>query len=409
MSKATGIDTSGPWFDGVKHLSQKNGTGAVNADAAKCKEIAIVGAGMSGLMTYMVLSQAGLTNVTIHEAGQRLGGRVHTAHLSGGPSSSSYQEMGPMRFPYSLKSPATNKTVRISDHQLVFDLAKELNKLNHHHKNWSVNFIPWIQNNENNFYYMEGFKLPNGLPPTLAQVKAMQKNGTLPSSTAPESPGALELEKKLQAYEPTPKFIDEIATNIWDAHRDFEKGGLKGMPGDHWSEFGFLVNFLNGTLDAVDGLIGMPQESFWQDLYGVVYDSAASWKTIHGGLNRLPLAFHPLVDKVTHLNRNIEKINYSNKTEKVTLQWRDSYADRHFKTQSFDYALVSLPMTVLRSMILPTLETTMTNAINNVPYTSACKVALEYSERFWEHYDNPIYGAAVPKPTFRVSVLSAIP
>ncbi len=27
-----------------------------------------------------------------------------------------------------------------------------------------------------------------------------------------------------------------------------------------------------------------------------------------------------------------------------------------------------------------------------MPYVSACKVALEYRTRFWEHYENPIYG-----------------
>jgi monoamine oxidase len=35
----------------------------------------------------------------------------------------------------------------------------------------------------------------------------------------------------------------------------------------------------------------------------------------------------------------------------------------------------------------------MTNAINSVIYGSACKVALEYRSRFWEKFDNPIYGS----------------
>lgn len=28
-----------------------------------------------------------------------------------------------------------------------------------------------------------------------------------------------------------------------------------------------------------------------------------------------------------------------------------------------------------------------------MPYTAACKVALEFKTRFWEHYENPIYGS----------------
>jgi hypothetical protein len=98
MTNETGIDAWGPWFDGVELLGAANIT-SVDSKAAKEKHIGIVGAGMSGLMTYLVLHQAGMTNVEIIEAGHRLGGRVHTEYLSGGPFNYSYQEMGPMRFP----------------------------------------------------------------------------------------------------------------------------------------------------------------------------------------------------------------------------------------------------------------------------------------------------------------------
>lgn len=116
MNNETGIDTWGPWFDGVELLQSKN-LSAFDVESAKSKEIAIVGAGMSGLMTYLVLHQAGMTNVSILEASQRLGGRVHTAYLSGGPFDYSYQEMGPMRFPETVEY--SNQTYNITDHQLV--------------------------------------------------------------------------------------------------------------------------------------------------------------------------------------------------------------------------------------------------------------------------------------------------
>lgn len=35
----------------------------------------------------------------------------------------------------------------------------------------------------------------------------------------------------------------------------------------------------------------------------------------------------------------------------------------------------------------------MRNAINTIPYSSACKVALEYRTRFWEHFPSPIIGS----------------
>ncbi|KAF5122261.1 L-amino-acid oxidase [Metarhizium anisopliae] len=84
MTGANGIDTPGPWFDGVKHLSRKE-PGMIDVSAAKSKKIAIAGADTSGLMTYLVLHQAGFTKMTMLEASNRIGGRVHAAYLSGGP------------------------------------------------------------------------------------------------------------------------------------------------------------------------------------------------------------------------------------------------------------------------------------------------------------------------------------
>lgn len=89
MDNSSGIDAEGPWFDGVAALAGKQLT-VVDAAAAKSKEIAIVGAGMAGLMTWMALNESGMTNITIVEAAQRLGGRVHTAYF-GDPSERQYQ------------------------------------------------------------------------------------------------------------------------------------------------------------------------------------------------------------------------------------------------------------------------------------------------------------------------------
>lgn len=139
MSNATGVDVWGAWFEGIEQLKNID-PGPLNADAAKRSDIAIVGGGMSGLMTYLCLAHQGLTNVSIIEASNRLGGRVRTVYLSGGPSDYSYQEMGPMRLPTTLT--VEGQTLNISDHQLVFQLAQELNALNNHDPDLLVDFIP---------------------------------------------------------------------------------------------------------------------------------------------------------------------------------------------------------------------------------------------------------------------------
>jgi len=73
MGNETGIDTSGPWFDGVELLRSLNLT-EVDVKKAKRKRIGIVGGGMSGLMTAMILDSKGLKNWHILEASKRVGG-----------------------------------------------------------------------------------------------------------------------------------------------------------------------------------------------------------------------------------------------------------------------------------------------------------------------------------------------
>jgi len=215
MTNASGIDVRGPWFEGVKLLKDKQPS-LVDVAAAKSKSIAIVGAGMSGLMTYLVLSQAGLTNISIIESTNRLGGRIRTEYLSGGPFDYSYQEMGPMRFPATYFDPATNQTVNISDHQMVFFLAEEMNRLNAGKSNLSVDFIPWIQWNQNGLVYMNGFKLDTGLPPTVAQIEA--DPSLIPSLTLDAE--TQKLQATAESFLPN-SFALDMAKNMFKAHREW--------------------------------------------------------------------------------------------------------------------------------------------------------------------------------------------
>jgi hypothetical protein len=220
MDHSTGIDVLGPWFDGVALLDNRQ-PGPVDVKAAKAKEIAIVGAGMSGLMSYLVLTQAGMENIKILEAGERLGGRVHTEYLSGGPFDYSYQEMGPMRFPLRYQDPTTGESLNISDHQLVFQLADEMNRINGGDKNLSVDFIEWIQSNPNGLVYNNGFKLPSGLPPTVAQI---EEDPWLGGPVKPLDESTEELVAAVEQYLPRPEFYAQMARNMFKAHKEWIGG-----------------------------------------------------------------------------------------------------------------------------------------------------------------------------------------
>ncbi|KAK8854982.1 L-amino-acid oxidase [Apiospora arundinis] len=389
MTQEMGIDTWGPWFDGVKLLETKT-LSPVDAEAAKAKEVAIVGGGMAGLMTYLVLSQSGLRNIRILEASQRLGGRVHTEYLSGGPFDYSYQEMGPMRFPKTVR--VANETYNVTDHELVFQLADEMNRLNGHDRNRSVDFIPWYQASPNGLAYNNGFKLDTGMPPTLAQI---QKNSSL-AAPAPVMDAATQgMQDAIAKITSNETMMIEIATNMHKAHKDFIVNGLGGNGGEVWSEFAYMVNYLHATLNQTDIVVGSSADSsFWNSLYDNVYFSASTWSTIDGGLSRLPLSFHPLVDNITTMDAHVDKVEYLDAEQRVRLSWKKSYNESTYQNATFDYAVIAMPFSKVKLWRLPMLPTTIKNAINNVPMASACKVALEYKTRFWEHLPSgPIYGS----------------
>jgi len=63
----------GAWFDGVAYLESKNQTDSFVA-GKKDQKIGIVGGGMAGLMSGLLLDQVGIHNWEISESSQRIGG-----------------------------------------------------------------------------------------------------------------------------------------------------------------------------------------------------------------------------------------------------------------------------------------------------------------------------------------------
>lgn len=66
-------DPYGPWFDGVAYLQSKNQTESFVA-GKKDQKIAILGGGMAGLMSGLLLDQVGIHNWEISESSDRIGG-----------------------------------------------------------------------------------------------------------------------------------------------------------------------------------------------------------------------------------------------------------------------------------------------------------------------------------------------
>ena len=152
------------------------------------------------------------------------------------------------------------------DHKLVFDLAAEVNRLNNNSANFSVNFIPWLQNSANGLVYQDGIRLPNGMSPTVTEVR---QNASLSPSTA-ESPGVDKLSQIENNILSNQTFLKLMAANVFKAHKQFLDNGLNGLGGDDWSELGYMHDYLgfnlNDTFSFMNYFGTTPGDSFWDDL-----------------------------------------------------------------------------------------------------------------------------------------------
>jgi len=380
-------DSNGLWFDGVKYLQSKNISAAASGDA-KNKKIAIIGGGMAGLMTSLLLTSVGINDWHIMESTQRVGGRIRTKYLNGtGPSDYQYQEMGPMRFPVSIKYADTNETLDIQDHKMVFQLADLLNEMNSDQPDLAVNFIPWVQSNPNTPANSRGSRLPDGRIPTSAQIAA-DKSLANPAPKAADPEGAdiaSELIEHLIDF--TPERMRNISTNIFKAHREAIDRGLF-----HWSETAYLRYGLGLDDDTIDFLSGSGNTPMWGEWYDNTYFGATTWRTIDKGLESLPRAFAPHVkDKITY-GRKITGLDYDEGTSKVSVSWRDNAFDAEAQSEEYDYAVVAVPFSKVRLWKTPAYSSLLSRAISTLNYAQSCKVALHYKTRFWETQENPIFG-----------------
>ncbi|KAF1925138.1 uncharacterized protein M421DRAFT_424166, partial [Didymella exigua CBS 183.55] len=378
-------DVMGPWFDGVAYMQAKSNNASFVA-VSKSKKIAILGGGMSGLMTSLLLDSVGIHDWHITESSQRIGGRIRTKYLAGStPDQYQYQEMGPMRFPVSTTYPDTNETIDIQDHKMVFQLADVLNQMNGNDSHLAVNFIPWIQSSPNVPANSNGYRLPNGRIPSAAQIKA-NSSLVLPAAVGPDPEADEKAEEALDDFEGiTTEVVKSISTNVYQAHKAAVEKGLF-----HWSEQSYLRYALNLTADEVDFIAGADNSPMWE--YDTAYFGATTWRTIDKGLESLPKAIYPHVQDRLTLGRKVTGLKYNNATGRVAVQWRNDPFAMEPESKEYDYVVVGVPFSKVRLWELPTYSSLLSRAISTMNYQQSCKVSLHYKTRFWEKLSPPIIG-----------------
>ncbi|CDM37096.1 Amine oxidase [Penicillium roqueforti FM164] len=392
------FDAQGAWFDGVAKIKDKveSSGGVASKGSPKNTSIAIVGGGISGLATGLMLDSVGIHNWEIIEASDRVGGRFRTKYVA---DTQEWAEMGPMRLPYSVTYRDDNETLLYSDHQLTFQMANILNNMNKNDSQWRIDFIPWIQHSPNELYAQGTRRHPDGRIPTRAEI---EEDPSLKDASEMTSAEYSKTEDQMNKILKDEKTLKSLQKDVWRAHKTAMDQGL-----DDWSEQAMMRHVFKASQNITDEIwTSSDYDVFWDELHhnsNLGLDGSkdslgeTKWLCIDRGFNRLSEAFLPHVRDRLTLNRKVRKLESvkgSDSHTRTRLSWYPNVSNRTFESKEYDYTIMAAPFTMTRFMDLPKFSSVLDRAISEagLRFKSACKVALLFSERFWEKGDRPIFG-----------------
>lgn len=312
----------------------KNG---LPAAASPPRKIVVVGAGMAGLVSALLLQEAG-HRVTILEAQNRLGGRVYTYH---GFPGKMYGEFGAMRFP--------------RQHKLAQHLIQERFKLETR---------PFPMYDEDTFIYLNGIALRR------SEFYPDKMNFKLPAHEARKLPDEL-LKEAMQPL------IDLIT----------QPGGWEQLVAkyDEYSLIDFLreSQMSDAALAMLGPLLNLEGRfhfslvewfsHYYEDVFGdLVY--------IFDGADALPNAFAPDLMHAVRFGAEVHAIEQ--KSGSVTVHYKDRTG--YSQSVTADECILTVPFNLLRHMEIEGLDPNKWYTIRNVYYGRAHKIFMQFSERWWQ-------------------------
>ncbi|EFE37773.1 hypothetical protein TRV_07572 [Trichophyton verrucosum HKI 0517] len=385
------FDALGAWFDGIAALEGTTIPRQPNVT------VAIVGGGISGLATGLMLDSIGFHNWEIIEASDRVGGRFRTVFVGG---TQEFAEMGPMRLPYTITYKSDNSTHEYTDHRMTFQLAEWLNEMNGYNSTWKIEFIPWVQHHPNELIARGTGRHPDGRVPTRGEIAANPSLGRPPPLVTAEYNNTKEQMNRILKDEKT---LRAIQKDIWRAHKWAMDQGL-----DDYSQQSMMRHVFHASENVTDAIwTSTDYDVFWDEMVhnsNLAQDGSkdafgeTEWKCINGGFNRLSDAFIPHVSNRLVLNRKITKlepVNDNTNHTRTRLSWYSGTGkNRTSDSKDYDYTIMTVPFTMTRFMDLPKFSSVLDRAMGEtgLRFKSACKVSLLFKERFWEKGERPIFG-----------------
>jgi monoamine oxidase len=329
-------------------------------------KVAVLGAGIAGLVAAYELSKAGY-DVTVLEASGIAGGRNRT--LRGGdivvedagtqyvgfdPSPGLYFNAGPARLPY--------------HHQGILSYCHEL----------GVPLEPIVNDNRGAYFQddeafggapIRNRQLVNDTRGFVAELlsKAVNKNALDEELTALDRETFLDFLSRFGGLDDAGSYAGSNRSGYVDP-----PGSGLAAPGD--------------ALPPID-MVEMLRSDFWgyKLYFGEGFTQAATMMQPVGGMDRIVAALMERVAPLVKLNAEVKEIRRSGDGARIV------YADARGTEQVLDadYAIVTIPFSVL-SAIPNDFAPEVDAAIAACGYVKAAKAAFQ-SPRFWER-DDMIYG-----------------
>ncbi|KAI1810433.1 hypothetical protein GGS20DRAFT_594381 [Poronia punctata] len=324
--------------------------------------VGIVGAGISGLYTALLLRREG-HDVTIFEASDRVGGRIYTHRFT--PQSKSadvYFEAGAMRIP------------RSSLHSAVFDLIRYLNT--HGAAENRIELIPYILDHENNRSFFQGRK---GAFQDVGWASHADLPAEFRGKTAQELLGSV------------------VLPWLTMLRQDFDTGFQKVLKYDEYSFRAYLraiVGWPHEVIDFVELLCSQTNQyelSFTEIIMQNLDFDTKDWVTVQDGMSRVTQSAASLLGpKNVRLNSRIDRIAHLD-DGRVELRAQGLH---HTYTAVFDSIVVATPPSALHAIVeRPKWSFLKEQSIRGMHYEPLYKIGLHFRTRFWEKsIVNPCFG-----------------
>ena len=338
------------------------------APTVPVKNVAIVGAGMSGLYAALLLKENQPdVQVKMFEATDRVGGRVYTHWFEKGKKNQ-YFEAGAMRLP------------ETSWQEPVFDLIKYLNARLPKSTNPPIQLIPYNYScPSGNRVYVNGRKQNDGDIMTVDYA-----NDHLDELGFPQSAGATEEAGKL-LQDAMNSVAHELLEDFKSALEKYDCMTLNYYLSQEckWSyeKINYVEVMSSQTNEFHLGLVD--QVILNSDFTGQV---VKQWKTIDQGMSRLPDATAKLIgEENIVLNAPITSLEYLS-DDHVEVGY--ALPGQEMRKESFDAVILALPPSSVRMIpTRPTWSVALEHGLRATNFQPLYKIGLRFKSRFWEEDD----------------------